>query len=60
MLSAIEYPHWLMLAGVVLVLAGLVGLAFHKNRQTSDDNARKPEVPNTIRTAVESDGDTKE
>ncbi|MFK4499203.1 hypothetical protein ABIF90_000655 [Bradyrhizobium japonicum] len=25
MLSGIEYPHWFMLAGAVLVLAGLIG-----------------------------------
>jgi LPXTG-motif cell wall-anchored protein len=37
MLSAIEYPHWLMVAGAFLVLSGLIGLAFRKNRKTSED-----------------------
>jgi DNA-directed RNA polymerase alpha subunit len=26
-----EYPHWLMVAGAVLVVVGLIGLAFQKN-----------------------------
>jgi DNA-directed RNA polymerase alpha subunit len=26
-----EYPHWLMVAGAVLVVVGFIGLAFHKN-----------------------------
>ena len=30
MFSAIEYPHWLMLAGAFLVLSGLIGLAYAK------------------------------
>jgi LPXTG-motif cell wall-anchored protein len=36
MLSRIEYPHWLILAGAVLVLAGLVGWVFQRNRQSAD------------------------
>ena len=32
MLSAMEYPHWLMIAGAVLVAFGFVGFAFSKNR----------------------------
>src|ERR1700693_329949 len=30
MLSAMQYPHWLMVAGAVLVVAGFIGLAFAK------------------------------
>ena len=30
MLSAMEYPHWLMIAGAVLVVVGFIGFAFHK------------------------------
>ena len=26
-----EYPHWMMMAGAILVAAGLIGLAFHRN-----------------------------
>jgi hypothetical protein len=31
-LSAMEYPHWMMMAGAVLVVLGLIGFAFHRNR----------------------------
>jgi hypothetical protein len=27
-----EYPHWMMMAGAILVAAGYIGLAFHRNR----------------------------
>jgi preprotein translocase subunit Sss1 len=30
MLSAMEYPHWLMVAGAVLVVVGVIGFAFSK------------------------------
>jgi hypothetical protein len=26
-----EYPHWMMMAGAILVAAGFIGLAFHRN-----------------------------
>lgn len=32
MLSAMQYPHWLMVAGAVLVVLGFVGFAFQRNR----------------------------
>lgn len=51
MLSRIEYPHWLMLAGAVLVLAGLVGWAFQRNRQAAE--VREPAAPETDQPAVE-------
>ena len=50
MLSAIEYPHWLMLAGAFLVLSGLIGLAFRKK---SEDKAVKSAAPSPIQPAVE-------
>jgi hypothetical protein len=31
-LSAMEYPHWLMVAGAVLVALGFIGFAFRQNR----------------------------
>jgi DNA-directed RNA polymerase alpha subunit len=31
-LSSIELPHWLMIAGAILVVVGFVGLALQKNR----------------------------
>ncbi|MET4294775.1 type VI protein secretion system component VasK [Bradyrhizobium sp. LB1.3] len=52
MLSRIEYPHWLMLAGAVLMLAGLVGWAFQRNRQAAEE-VREPAAPETDQPAVE-------
>jgi hypothetical protein len=26
-----EYPHWMMMAGAILVAAGFIGLAFYRN-----------------------------
>ena len=37
MLSAMEYPHWMMIAGPILVAAGFIGLAFHRNRNVETD-----------------------
>ena len=31
-LSEMEYPHWIMVAGAVLLAVGFVGFVFHKNR----------------------------
>jgi hypothetical protein len=32
MLSEMQYPHWLMVAGVVLVVLGFIGFAFRQNK----------------------------
>jgi hypothetical protein len=32
-----EYPHWMMVAGAILVAAGFIGLAFHRNRNVQTD-----------------------
>jgi hypothetical protein len=38
-LSGLQYPHWLIVAGIVLVIIGFVGFAFHPNRGiTADDD----------------------
>ena len=29
-LQALQWPHWLIVAGAILVVLGLVGLAFHR------------------------------
>jgi hypothetical protein len=31
MLSAMEYPHWMIVAGAVLVVLGFIGVAFRQN-----------------------------
>jgi hypothetical protein len=39
MLSAIEYPDWLMVVGAVLIVIGFIGFAFHrKNAERISDN----------------------
>ena len=53
MFSAIEYPHWLMVAGAFLVLSGLIGLAFRKNRKTSEDKVVESAAPSPIQASVE-------
>jgi hypothetical protein len=37
------YPHWLIVAGAVLVALGFIGFAFHKNKNpdTAEDNPKK-------------------
>lgn len=57
MLSGIEYPHWLMLAGAVLVLAGLVGWAFQRKRRAAE--VREPAARETDQPAVERAASTK-
>jgi hypothetical protein len=40
-LSALEYPHWLMVAGAVLIVLGFIGFAFSKNRNLKPE--REPD-----------------
>jgi hypothetical protein len=55
MLSAMEYPHWIMVVGGVLVVAGFIGFAFQKNdavrisdnpEQTSPNDEANHAMPN--------------
>jgi type VI protein secretion system component VasF len=32
MLSAMQYPYWLMVAGAALVVLGFIGFAFSQNK----------------------------
>jgi hypothetical protein len=47
MLSAMEYPHWLMVPGAVLVASGFVGVVFLKNsaEPVEDDNLEQEVAP---------------
>jgi len=38
-----EYPHWMMMAGAILVAVGFIGLAFHRNRIVEPDH-KPPEM----------------
>jgi hypothetical protein len=42
MLSAMQYPHWLMVAGAVLVALGFIGFAFRQNR--NGESGREPKA----------------
>jgi hypothetical protein len=44
-LSGMPYPHWMMVAGAVLVVLGFIGLALHKNNAAPVENNLKQEAP---------------
>ena len=37
-LSGLQYPHWLIVAGTVLVIIGFVGFVFRQNRDVAADD----------------------
>ena len=41
-----QYPHWLMVAGAVLVVIGFIGFAFHKNNAEPVENNPEQTSPN--------------
>jgi hypothetical protein len=50
-LSSMEYPHWLIIAGVILLMLGLVGLALRPrsveadpSEMTNDQELSEPEA----------------
>jgi hypothetical protein len=57
MLSAMEYPHWLMVAGAVLVVLGFVGFAFRQNRNAKpdEDNLKQATPSESIQAALEAE-----
>ena len=48
MFSEMEYPHWMMVAGAWLVVAGFIGLGFswYMNRAPAEENLH-PAAPNS-------------
>jgi hypothetical protein len=40
-----QYPHWLIVAGAVLVVVGFIGFALHKNNAEQVENNLKQEAP---------------
>jgi hypothetical protein len=38
MLSGMQYPHWLIVTGAVLVVLGFIGFAFRQNRNVEPDH----------------------
>ena len=49
MLSEMEYPHWMMVAGAWLVVAGFIGLGISRymNRGRAEDNLHPAAPPNS-------------
>ena len=41
-MALLELPHWLIIAGAVLVFAGLVGLALNRNKDVDSDPVLLP------------------
>ena len=44
-----QYPHWLMVAGGLLVILGFVGLAFRKSSPKSAEEDATPEARPELR-----------
>jgi hypothetical protein len=63
MLSAMEYPHWLMVAGAVLMVVGFIGFAFHQNHaelvESNLEQAALTDEPNPARLAREAEPEAK-
>ena len=41
-LSSINLPHWLLIAGTILVAMGFLGVVFTRNRQTATNPDSEP------------------
>ena len=49
MFSEMEYPHWMMVVGAVLMVLGFIGLGFSRNRnlEPTEDNLHPAAPPNS-------------
>ena len=58
-LSEMEYPHWLMVAGAWLVVAGFIGLGFSRymNRAPAEDNLHPAAPPPNSTVAGRAEGE---
>ena len=58
-LSEMEYPHWLMIAGAWLVVAGFIGLGFSRymNRAPAEDNLHPAAPPPNSTVAGRAEGE---
>ncbi|MET4277389.1 hypothetical protein ABIB68_005936 [Bradyrhizobium sp. F1.2.2] len=45
LLSSIELPHWLMIAGTILAILGVFGLVITRNKHTAVDPDTEPPAP---------------
>src|SRR5450631_3329440 len=56
--SAMQYAHWLMVAGAVLVVLAFIGLALHKNAAgTAEGHLTRDTASETVQAALESEGE---
>lgn len=47
MLAAMEYPHWMIVAGALFIVLGFIGLAFRRKRdpEPEEEPTAKKQVP---------------
>jgi len=59
MLSEMEYPHWMMVAGAWLVVAGFIGLGISRymNRAPAKDNQHSAAPPNSSVAGMAEEGE---
>ena len=59
MFSEMEYPHWMMVAGAWLVVAGFIGLGISRymNRAPAEDNQHSAAPPNSSVAGMAEDGE---
>ena len=59
MFSEMEYPHWMMVAGAWLVVAGFIGLGFSRymNREPAEDNLHPAATPPNSSVAARAEGE---
>jgi hypothetical protein len=52
-----QYPHWLMVAGAVLVVLGFIGFAFRQNRnaEPDEDDLKQATASESIQAALEAE-----
>jgi hypothetical protein len=57
LLSEMQYPHWLMVAGAVLVVLGFIGFAFRQNSNAApnEDNLKQATPSESIQAALEAE-----
>jgi hypothetical protein len=39
-LSTLQYPHWLMVAGAIFIVLGVIGFVFRENNCKTDRDGR--------------------
>jgi hypothetical protein len=47
-----QYAHWLMVAGAVLVVLGFIGFALHKNAEPAEGHLTRDTSSETVQAAL--------